>query len=130
MQTSLSINKVQPDFQAQVSKHFVKDAQKLMESKIRNKNIAANFEKKVTDFADYGYDEYYIKYIKKDIDGKRFHQLIAVRPGMDDSDGAVLTSKDKFRKVIEKFTHITKYEFTKKMEQFNQKRFVKTIAEV
>jgi len=36
---------------------------------------------------------------------------------MDDSQGVVLTSKDKFRKAIEKFTHINKYEFTKKMEQ-------------
>ncbi len=130
MQSSLSINGVQPNFRATVSKHFIKDAQKMMDSRMKNSDIAERFEKKVADFKDYGYDDYYIKYIKKDINGKRFHQLIAVRPGMDDSEGAVLTSKDKFRKTIEKFTHITKYEFIKKMEQFNQRRFVKTIAEV
>ena len=130
MQSSLSVNGVQPNFQATVSKHFIKEAQKTMDLKMKNSDIAERFEKKVADFKDYGYDEYYIKYIKKDIDGKRFHQLIAVRPGMDDSEGAVLTSKDQFRKAIEKFTHITKYEFTKKMESFNQKRFVKTTAGV
>ena len=44
---------------------------------------------------------------------------------MPDSEGAVLTSKDQFRKAIEKFTHINKYEFTKKMEQFLDMRFPK-----
>jgi hypothetical protein len=129
MQSNLSINSVQPNFRATVSNRFIKEAQKTIDLKMKNSDIAERFEKKVADFKDYGYDDYYIKYIKKDINGKRFHQLVAVRPGMDDSEGAVLTSKDKFRKAIEKFTHITKYEFTKKMEQFNQKRFVNIIAE-
>lgn len=125
MQSNLSVNRIQPNFQAQVSKHFIDDANKLFNYKHIKKNMKADFDKKVTEFADYGYDDYYIKYVKKDIDGKRYHQLIAVRQGMPDSEGAVLTSKDQFRKAIEKFTHINKYEFTKKMEQFLDMRFPK-----
>ncbi len=121
MQSSLSVNNIQPNFQAQVSKNFIKNAHNMMDSQLKNKTLKTNFDKKVNEFAEYGYDEYFIKYVKEDIDGKRYHKLIAVRPGMDDSLGAVLTNKDKFRKIIEKFTHINKYEFTKKMEQ-NQKR--------
>ena len=86
--------------------------------------MKVNFDEKVVEFKNFGYEDYYIKHVKKDIDGKRYHQLIAVRSGMDDSEGTVLTVKDQFRKAIEKFTHINKYEFTKKMEQKQQTRFL------
>ena len=123
MQSSLSVNNIQPSFQATVSKHFIDDAHKLMESKFRKPGIRVDFDEKVTEFLNYGYDDYFIKYVKKDINGKRFHQLIAVRSGMDDSEGAVLTSKDKFRKTVEKFTHINKHEFNMKMKQYLQRKF-------
>ena len=117
MNSNLSVNNIQPNFQAQISKNFIKNAHNTMDSQLKNKNMKINFDKKVKEFADYGYDEFFIKYVKEDIDGKRYHKLIAVKPGMEDSQGAVLTKKDKFRKKIKKFTHINKYEFTKKMEQ-------------
>lgn len=120
MQTNLKINSIQPSFQAKVSKHFIDDAHKLFDYKLKNKAFRINFDEKVTEFDNYGYDDYYIKYIKRDgINGKE-HLLIAVKKGMEYSEGVLLTCKDKFRKVIENFTHINKYEFTKKMEQHNQ----------
>jgi hypothetical protein len=97
-----------------VSNKFIKEAHNTLDSQIRNHAMKINFDEKVTEFENFGYDDYFIKYVKKNIDGKRYHQLIAVKSGMDDSQGVVLTPKDKFRKAIEKFTHINKYEFTKK----------------
>ncbi len=123
MQSNLSVNNIQPSFQAKVAKHFIDDAHKLFNYKHIKNDMKINFDEKVTEFANFGYDDYYIKYVKKDIDGKRFHQLIAVGPDMADTEGVVLTSKDQFRKVIEKFTHINKYEFTKKMENLKFKNF-------
>jgi len=116
MQSTLSVNNIQPSFHAQVSKNFIKNAINTIDSQMRNKSLKINFDKKVKEFADFGYDDFFVKYVKENIDGVRYHKLIAVKPGMDDSQGTVLTKKDKFRKVIEKFTHINKYEFTKKME--------------
>ena len=123
MQSSLSINGVQPVFHAKVAKHFIDDAHNLFNYKHISKDMKVDFDEKVLEFENFGYDDYFIKYVKKDINGKRFHQLIAVRPGMSDSEGTLLTSKDQFRKLIEKFTHINKYEFTKKMEQNNKRLF-------
>lgn len=123
MQSNLSVNNIQPNFHAKVSKHFIDDAHKMFNCKHVKKDLQVGFDKKVTEFGNFGYDEYSVKYVKKDIDGKRYHQLIAVRKGMEDSEGALLTSKDRFRKVIEKFIHINKYEFNTKMVQNHQRRF-------
>jgi hypothetical protein len=125
MQTSISVKNIQPNFRAKVAKSFIEDAHKLFKDKHTRKPMNVSFDEKVVEFENFGYDEYSIKYLKKDIDGKRYHKLIAVRSGMDDSEGTILTIKDQFRKVVEKFTHINKYEFTKKMEQNNQKKFFK-----
>lgn len=125
MQSSLTINNFQPNFQAKVAKHFIDDAHKLFNYKHIRNEMKVAFDEKVTEFENFGYDDYFIKYVKKDINGKRFYQLLAVRPGMDDSEGTLLTSKDQFRKMIEKFTHINKFEFTKKMEHNFHKRFPK-----
>ena len=125
MQSSLTINHYQPNFQAKVSKHFIEDAHSLFNYKHIRNEIKVGFDEKVTEFENFGYDDYFIKHVKKDINGKRYHQIIAVRPGMDDSEGTLLTCKDQFRKAIEKFTHINKYEFTKKMEQTMQRKFIK-----
>ena len=53
MQSNLSVNRIQPNFQAQVSKHFIDDANKLFNYKHIKKNMKADFDKKVTEFADY-----------------------------------------------------------------------------
>ena len=123
MNSNLSVNNIQPSFQAQVSKSFIEKAHNLFNYKHINKNLKVNFDEKVLEFENFGYDDYFIKYVKKDINGKRFHQLIAVRHDMSDADGTLLTSKDQFRKAIEKFTHINKYEFTQKMEQHKKRLF-------
>ena len=124
MNSNLSISAAQPNFQAKVSKKFISYANNAFKRDIKNPTLKTNFDKKVAEFENFDYDDYIIKYVRKDIAGKRYHQLIAVRPSMDDYQGAILTSKDKFRKVIEKFTHINKHEFTTKMEQHRQKLFI------
>ena len=117
MQSSLSVNNVQPNFQAKVSKHFIKDAHNVLGRQMNNQRMLVNFDEKVAEFEQFGYDDFFIKYIKEIIDGKVFHKLIAVKKEMKDSEGIILTSKDRFRKAIEKFTHINKFEFTQKMKK-------------
>jgi hypothetical protein len=83
------------------------------------------FDKKVEMFKNWGYDDYCIKYIKRDSNSKREHILLAVKNGRQDADGFILTSKDKMRKMIEKFMYMNKMEFTNKMKQNEQKLFPK-----
>ena len=127
MQTNLSISQSQTNFKAQVSNGFIKHTKKFYTGIGNNKAKLKQFEQKVEAFKDYGYDDYFIKYVQKDFNGERRHMLIAVRNGMDDSMGTVLTTKDKFRKVVEKFLHINEWEFTKKMEEKNKILFANRI---
>ncbi len=127
MQTNLSISQSQTNFKAQIEKNFINNAKKFYKGIGNNKAKLKQFEEKVNAFKDYGYDDYFIKYVKKDFNGEQRHMLIAVRNGMADTMGTVLTSKDKFRKVVEKFLHINKWEFTTKMEEKNKIRFANRV---
>ena len=123
MQSNLSISASQTNFKAQVSNKFIKTAHNFYQGIGKNKDKLRKFDEKVQLLREWGYDDYYIKYVKKDANGKRKHMLIAVKNGMEDWQGAVLTSKDMFRKVAEKFCYMNKCEFTTKMKEHHQKMF-------
>lgn len=122
MQSSLSINGVQPNFQAKVAKHFIDDAHKLFNYKHINKDLKVAFDEKVIEFENFGFNDYYIKYKKTKVNDANVHNIVAAKSGDYNSKEILLTSKDQFRKAIEKFTHISKYEFTQKMKQALEKK--------
>ena len=122
MQSNMSVNNLSPNFQAKASKRFIDSAHKAFDREIKNPAMRSNFDEKAAEFENFGYDDYFIKYVKDVKDGKVQHKLVALTGNMKDSEGIVLTSKDRFRKAIEKFTHITKFEFTQKMKQGLEKQ--------
>lgn len=101
----------QPNFKASVSYRFINSAEKMLKQD-RRYDILSNFRKKVDDFENYGFDDYKI-FFKKVKDGDKVNFGLFAGNGENE---VLLSQKNKFRKIVEKFTHITKYEFTKKME--------------
>ena len=114
MQTNLNINN-QPAFKASVSDRFIKATHNYF-NKIEHKpEKSAVFDKKVAEvFNDFGYDEFLIKHKKVNYNGKTIYTLSANKEGLS----IPLTQKDKFRKIIEKFQQMTKYELYIKIKQF------------
>lgn len=116
MQTNLSINN-QPAFKAAVSENFIKAAHNYFYGVEYNSVKTKLFDLKAAKVSkEFGYDDFVIKHKKVHKDGKIIHTLSADK----DNLSIPLTTKDKFRKIIEKFRRMTKYEFDIKMKQFFQ----------
>lgn len=114
MQTNLSINN-HPAFGIKVSDNFVKAAHNYFNGVEYRPWRSEVFDKKVSLVVnDFGYDEFMIKYAKETKDGKPVHSLYAEREGLS----VPLTQKDQFRKAIEKFMHMSKWELYTKIKQF------------
>lgn len=101
----------QPNFKATVSKDFIDAAKNYLK---KNPTKLEAFEKKVDTYKYYGTDDINIFYKKNIINGKANYALYAAKNGMKPEEYVVLTVKDFFRKVVEKFMHINKYEFDMK----------------
>lgn len=112
MQSNLSVNSL--SFGANVSRKFQDAAYYYYTRTSRTPNKLQDFAAKVNDFADFGYNNMTISYKKKSVDGKLQHILYASEPGYED-EAVILTKKDMFRKVLEKFMHINKHEFETKI---------------
>lgn len=110
MQVNLVQSNYQPDFRANVSDDFVKAAKNYL-LKINNQPKLDYFTKKVANFKNYGTDDMGVIHQKFYLDGKQHHALYVTKKGMKPEEYILLTVKDQFRKVVEKFLHINKYEF-------------------
>lgn len=121
MKSDLTINTAyRPAFQANVSEEFIKGAK----SYYRNANQEYKFKKfmqKVSAFKSYDTDEYTIVHEKINLNGINQHVLYAIKDGMKPGEYIVLAVKDSYKKILEKFTHISDYEYAmKKVQQIKQ----------
>jgi len=121
----------QLNFSAQVSKNFISASRNYCENTKQGKQVIDKFFQQIRNFKKFGYEDYTIEYKKNRVNGKTEYSLIALRYGMKDSDGMVLTKKDNFRKVFQKFLHMNKHEFIQKIEYQKNKKFAaKTWSEL
>lgn len=113
MQSNLSVNNVNPVFGARVSKNFIKAAHNYLNGVEYNGQKCRNFDRKVTKVENnFDNDDYTIIH-KKIRNGKNTeHALYAIN---ENYDPILITKKDKFRKVIEKFMHLSKQELDAKI---------------
>ncbi len=101
----------QPNFQANVSKNFIEASKNYLK---KNPLKLEAFEKKVDTYKYYGTDDMNIFHQRVMLNGKPHYALYAAKDGMKPEEYVVLTVKDAFRKIVEKFMHINKYEFNTK----------------
>ena len=114
MDSSLRVNSYSPSFGIKVNNRFVKSAHNYFNGVEYRPWRAGVFDNKVDKVTDeFGYDEFEIVYEKLKKGNKTSHQLYAVR----DDLRVLLTSKDQFRKTIEKFMRLTKGELYIKIKQ-------------
>lgn len=110
------INSYNPNFQANVSKGFVNSAN-VYYRKLNAGDKLEKFMKKVDAFKHYDTDDVNIVYDKVFLNGKAQHVLYSIKKGMKPGEYVVLSIKDQFRKLLEKFLYISEYEYTMKMSQ-------------
>ena len=115
MNTNISLDNRNVYFGAYVSDNFFKAAHNYYKGVEYNPDKAILFDEKVFQVEDkFGYDEFTINLKKETKDGKRYFSLYAVS---DNMKPVLLTSKDKFRKVLDKFMRLTKGELYTKIKQ-------------
>lgn len=112
----LPISNVNTNFKANVSSDFRAAAENLL---LHPKNTGMASAKKhesfmnaIKRFGKFGNPETLITLKKEFKDGKKMFSLYAEEPN---KNPVLLTTKDSFRKVVEKFTHINEYEFNIKV---------------
>ncbi len=111
----MQINSIQsdckPSFQAKVSSKFTEAAKNYFQ---KNPVKLEAFEKKVDTYKYYGLSDVNVFHERVILNGKPHYALYAAKDGAKPEEYALLTVKDAFRKVIEKFMRINKYEFNLK----------------
>lgn len=116
MQSYLNLNN-HPTFGASVSDRFIKAVHNYYNGVEYRPYKIKPFEERVKQvFNDFGYDEFTIIYKKEKENGANFHYLYAGNGEYK----VLLTKKDKFRKVIDKFMNMNKHELYIKIKQFRQ----------
>jgi len=113
MQQNLSINPVNTSFRANLDGRFLDAADgyyKQLKSPVKYKQFCSAVRR----FAEIpNTDNITITYKKIFKDGKPSHALYAIEEGKESP--VVLTVKDHFRKLLEKFSYMNEYEFKTKM---------------
>lgn len=116
MQVNSIQNNSQPNFQARVSNKFMKAADNYF-LKYGNVQKRAIFDDKVDEFLNFGTDKMVVQYKKFVKDGQTRHKLYVRDYESEGQKAFLLTEKDSFRKVVEKFTHINDFEFNSKSKK-------------
>lgn len=111
----LPVNNVNTNFKANVSKDFRAAAENLLlhpkDQRMASAKKHNSFMHAIKRFGKFGNSETLITLKKEFKDGKKTFSLYAEENG---KEPILLTSKDSFRKVVEKFTHINEYEYNLK----------------
>ncbi|MBQ7764739.1 hypothetical protein IJ384_05165 [bacterium] len=107
------INNNQPNFQAKISHSFWDAAENYMLGATEKRSVNyGQFARAVEKFGKYGNDETTIVFKKEIVDGTKRFSLYAEELG---KNPVLLATKDSFRKLLQKFTHISEYEYNLKM---------------
>lgn len=113
---TVNTNSQNCNFKANVSERFINRATEFCK-KSGKQDLYTRFIQNVERFKNYGSDNVTVYYSKKNINGKDMHVLTAVDDSLIPAKRIILTSKDLFRKVIDKFSRINEYEFNVKMNK-------------
>jgi hypothetical protein len=115
MQSNLSVNNYKPAFGIKVNEKFIKAAHNYYNGVEYRPEKVKLFDKRVQEAIDtLGYDEFELVYKNSSKNGNPQHILYATKEGMQP---VLITKKDQFRKVIEKFRHLNKHELYTKIHQ-------------
>ena len=99
-------------FRAEISRRFLVPAQRHLENASYRQQV--QFEDNVDMFENMPNTQgITISYERVSQDGKIQHALVAQKGDKK----VVLSTKDQFRKIVEKFSHMNEYEFKTKWEQ-------------
>lgn len=113
MQTNIINHDTRTNFNAKISPEFISAAKNYYTKTNSYAQSSAKIDRfmhQVGKFEKFGSDDITITYAQMPLEKKQ-HVLYAVKEGMQPGDYIVLAVKDQFRKLLEKFTHINKYEF-------------------
>ena len=116
MNSNLTVRPYKPTFKANFADKFLDAADSYYSKNPKGyrafcENLRKFNEFKNTDDITISYKVIYQK-------GKKLYILLAEKLG--DNKPVILSSKDQFRKLLEKFSHITKFEFDIKTARFNK----------
>ena len=115
MQSNLSINSYRPSFGLKVSEAFKKAAHNYYNGVEYRPWRIKPFNKRVGVVENqYGYDEFEMYHEKAVVDGKELFRLLVKR---DDMEPVLISEKDVFRKLIDKFYRFTKGELYDKIKK-------------
>lgn len=101
----------QTNFKANVSKNFISATKNYL---YKNPAKFEAFDKKINAYKYYGTDDINVFHERIMLSEKPHYVLYAAKKGMKPEEYVVLTVKDAFRKIVDKFMHINKYEFNLK----------------
>ena len=111
------ISNNQPCFNAKISHAFWDAAENYMLGSTEKRVVNyGQFARAVEKFSKYGNDETTIVYKKEFVDGAKRFALYAEEAG---KAPILLAAKDSFRKLLQKFTHISEYEYNIKTGKQN-----------
>lgn len=115
MNTNLNVNNNRPSFGIKVSENFQKAVRNYYNGVEYRPERAKQFKDIVNNVENnFGYDEFTLQYKKQSSKNGTLHTLVA-----DNGIYEVpITTKDQFRKVIEKFKRLTKGELYVKIKDF------------
>lgn len=123
MNSNLSVTSYKPSFGIKVNKNFIDAAHNYYNDVEYRPWRTKPFDKRVKEVIDtLGYEDFELIYKKERKDGTLMHCLYAVKEGMDD---VLITAKDQFRKLLDKFRYINKHELYVKIHAAQVKQGLK-----
>ena len=123
MLSDLSVTSYKPSFGIKVNKRFIDAAHNYYNDVEYRPWRTKPFDKRVKEVIDtFGYDEFELVFKKERENGVLMHCLYAIKEGMDD---VLISRKDQFRKLMDKFRYMTKGELYLKIHEAQVKQGLK-----
>lgn len=111
MYSNLSVNSTNPCFQAKISSNLRNAAKNFYSGSENEAARVKHFDNCTNRFYRYGFDKAVVDFEIVSEDGKKQFVLYA----QDGDRKVILSKKDQFRKILEKFMHMSGFEFGVKM---------------
>ena len=102
------------NFRAKVSSEFQQAAKRYYDKQNRPEQYELDFQSKVDEYKLFGNQNMSVEYRTLTQHGQKMHALYITEPGQEP---VLLSKKDMFRKLVDKFMNVNEYEFNIKVEQ-------------
>jgi hypothetical protein len=123
MNSNLSVTSYKPSFGIKVNKKFIDAAHNYYNDVEYRPWRTKPFDKRVKEVIDtLGYEDFELTYVKEHKNGVISHCLYAIK---DTMDPVLISSKDQFRKLLDKFRYINKHELYVKIHAAQVKQGLK-----